>query len=268
MDERESHLPDDFQFSQSSLQDYVDCRRRFELRYIQQLKYPAVEAEPVAEHERHMELGDEFHRLIHQHQSGVPEALLTATIHDEMLQKWWNRYLEYGLKGIDGQRYTEVTLSTSISQFRLIAKYDLLAIDPGRRLVIIDWKTSLNQPSSERMLRRLQTIVYRYVLAEAGQILNEGQAVAPEQIEMMYWFTEYPQHPVKIEYDSQEHREAGEYLRDLIEDIKGRSTFELTDDISHCKFCIYRSLCRRGREAGHWTDEAQDGEIDDTGNLP
>jgi hypothetical protein len=45
-------LPLDFQFSQGSLQDYVDCRRRFQLRYLDQLAWPAVEAEPLLEHEQ------------------------------------------------------------------------------------------------------------------------------------------------------------------------------------------------------------------------
>jgi hypothetical protein len=30
-----------------------------------------------------------------------------------------------------------------------------------------------------------------------------------------------------------------------------RDGFPLTADASHCRFCTYRSLCRRGDEAGH-----------------
>ena len=43
-----SLLPPDFHFSQRSLQDYVDCRRRFQLRYLQHLAWPAVEAKASA----------------------------------------------------------------------------------------------------------------------------------------------------------------------------------------------------------------------------
>ena len=49
-----SLLPPGFQFSQRSLQDYVDCRRRFELRYLQNLAWPAVEAEPHLEQEKRL----------------------------------------------------------------------------------------------------------------------------------------------------------------------------------------------------------------------
>ena len=45
-----SNLPADFHFSQGSLQDYVDCPRRFQLRYMMKLAWPAVEAEPAVEY--------------------------------------------------------------------------------------------------------------------------------------------------------------------------------------------------------------------------
>jgi len=37
-------LPTGFRFSQASLQDYVDCPQRFQLRYLAALQWPAVEA--------------------------------------------------------------------------------------------------------------------------------------------------------------------------------------------------------------------------------
>ena len=42
-------LPDDFQFSASSLQDFVDCPSRFYLRSIRGLRYPAPESEPLTQ---------------------------------------------------------------------------------------------------------------------------------------------------------------------------------------------------------------------------
>ena len=57
-------LDPEFEFSQGSLQDYVDCQRRFQLRYVERQAWPAVEAEPFLEREEHSEQGRRFHRLI------------------------------------------------------------------------------------------------------------------------------------------------------------------------------------------------------------
>ena len=89
-------LPDDFAFSQSSLQDFVDCPRRFLLRYVQHLQWPALASVPALEFERITRLGTDFHRLVHQHQLGLPLERLAAQIDDEQLRAWWQNYLEYG----------------------------------------------------------------------------------------------------------------------------------------------------------------------------
>jgi hypothetical protein len=71
-------IPSPFTFSQSSLQDYSDCPRRFQLRYIEQLQWPAVEAEPVMENEHHQQEGQLFHRMVQQHRIGLPDGKLAG----------------------------------------------------------------------------------------------------------------------------------------------------------------------------------------------
>ncbi|MGC1378508.1 MAG: PD-(D/E)XK nuclease family protein, partial [Anaerolineales bacterium] len=61
-----SQIQNPFTFSQSSLQDYVDCARRFQLRYIEHLQWPAVETAPVLENERRQLEGQQFHRMAQQ----------------------------------------------------------------------------------------------------------------------------------------------------------------------------------------------------------
>ena len=67
-------LPDNFQFSQASLQDFVDCPRRFHLRYLLNVAWPAAEAEPIEEQERRVQLGLAFHRMVQQQLVGIPEV--------------------------------------------------------------------------------------------------------------------------------------------------------------------------------------------------
>jgi len=256
-------LPPDLQFSQASLQDYVDCPRRFQLRYLLQLAWPAVEAEPAGEFEAHLAAGEAFHRLIHQHLLGLPTGRLSrmvaASAADDVegsgeagrLSAWWENYLRAGPADLPPARHPEITLSAAVSGHRLLAKYDLVAIEPGRRAVIVDWKTSRNRPKRSWLSARLQTRVYRYLLVRAGTHLNAGRPISPEAIAMIYWFANHPDDPETFPYDAVQHRADGEYLAALIAEIAGLPDdgFPLTGDDRRCRFCPYRSLCGRGVEA-------------------
>ncbi len=261
-------LPDDFTFSQSSLQDYVDCARRFQLRYMQRLRWPAVESEPALEHERHLRMGEQFHHLIHQHVLGIPAERLSQQIDDPTLREWWATYLRWGLPGVPQNRYPEITLSAPLGEYRLLAKIDLLAIEPGQGALIVDWKTLTHgrtAPTQERLMQRLQTVVYRCVLALAGADFNGGQDIPPGQIEMVYWYTTGEM--VRLPYDELMFERDKDYLLQLMESIDSRETFPLTEDTRKCAFCTYRSLCDRGREAGNLTDWSEMGEVEAISDL-
>lgn len=250
-------LPPDFKFTQSNLQDYVECARRFELRYLLELKYPAVEAEPIIEHEKHMQQGATFHHMVHQHHLGVPESVLSKLAHEEPLQTWWANYLNSKLD-LPEQRHAETALTAPLARFRLLAKYDLLAIAPGEKAIIVDWKTGKGRPNRDALKNRMQTIVYPYLLVRAGAYLNGGVPIQPEQVEMVYWFADAPDQPERFIYSTAQYQQDEQHLSDLINEINTRTEFDKTAQEWRCKFCTYRSLCRRGIAAGSLD------EIDDT----
>src|SRR4026209_2421041 len=173
--------------SQSSLQDYVDCARRFQLRYLDRLSYPAVEAEPALENEKHQQEGEYFHRLVQQHLIGIPLEQITKLANTPNLQKWWENFQVLSQKSLTGltSKLPEITLSAPLGNYRLLAKYDLIAIENGEA-TIYDWKTYRKRPRNEWLAARLQTRVYRALLVNAGAHLNKGQPFEPEQIEMIY----------------------------------------------------------------------------------
>lgn len=245
-------LPSDFSFSQASLQDYVDCRRRFQLRYLLCVAWPAIEAEPALEHERMLRSGAALHRLIQQHTLNVPTANLTRSVKDDDLMRWWNNYLQHPLTELPTVRYPEIFLTAPIANHRLVAKYDLLAVEPGKRVVIVDWKTSLRRPSKTWLNQRMQTRVYRYLLIRAGSHLNGGNQLRPEMVEMIYWFANHPEMPERLTFDESQYNADEVFLTALIEEINNLrdDNFYLTDQEFHCGYCQYRSLCQRGVEAG------------------
>lgn len=255
-------LPSDFVFTQANLQDYVECRRRFQLRYLWELAWPAIEAEPADDYEAHVRDGELFHRLVHQHQLGLAadrlRALVVAAAEESggQLATWWENYLRAGPSDLPQRRYPELALSVPLGDHRLLAKYDLVAVMPGRRAEIVDWKTGTYRPSRAVLVARLQTRVYRYVLVRAGAQLNEGQPFRPEQVAMRYWFANFPDRTERFPYDATQYEADGKYLTNLAAEIAaaGESDFPLTDDVRRCRFCAYRSLCGRGTEAGQMAE--------------
>ncbi len=257
-----------FEFSQSSLQDYVDCPRRFQLRYVQRVAWPAVQAEPAREFEQHIQRGERFHRLAQQYLVGVPEAKLARMAEadeDENLQRWWQNFLD-GIPGqLAGIKYVEVSLQAPIGDFRLVAKYDLLLFHPDGRVQIFDWKTAMHRPKRASLLERLQTRVYPYLLAQAGASLNGGQPVPPEKIEMTYWFAEPGQAAETLAYTAERFQADGDYLKALVAEIRALKPeeFEMCAAEKPCAYCVYRSLCSRGVQAGAVGGEDEALEIED-----
>ncbi len=261
-------LPANFTFSQSSLQAYVDCARRFWLAYVEQLPWPAVEASPVQEHEALMRLGEHFHRLVQRSEEGIDPARVAEGL-TLPLAAWFDAYrqqrpaaLPADFVAVERVLTIPFTLSppqplTPSATFRVAAKYDLLAGAADGRTVIVDWKTARRRADPATLRNRLQTIVYPYVLVEASAALPWGP-VRPEQVEMCYWFTAAPGQPVIFRYDAAQHEANGRRLHQLLAELlsgRGEADFPKVADTEAnrrhlCAYCVYRSRCNRGEAAG------------------
>jgi CRISPR/Cas system-associated exonuclease Cas4 (RecB family) len=254
MAETINKLPSQFVFSQSSLQDYADCPRRFQLRYLDRLLYPAAESEPALENERRQQEGQEFHRLAQQYLLGIPTEKLARLANTPDLQRWWENFINSkdlsGLRDLTGL-YPEVALSAPLGDFRLLAKYDLIAVTGDEKIVIYDWKTYRKRPRDEWLSARWQTRVYRALLVAAGAQLNSSRPIVPERCEMVYWFANFPEEPARFPYNASQYKRDWEVLVKLTEEIRTASSYPLTDDRQMCAYCTYRSYCDRGIQAGN-----------------
>ncbi len=254
-----------FRFSQSCLSAFTSCPRSFALRYLQKLSWPAVATEPVLEREKHIENGSRFHLLIQQYLAGLSLENITRTIDDEVLLEWWKKFDQFNpVTGQPVKRLVEYTLSTRILGYPLDAKYDLLVIHPDNSCTIFDWKTSKVIPPREKLENSLQTRVYRLVLAQAGAKLAGGIELLPEKISMVYWFVEYPDQPVELQYSPAALANDNKKLTRLIQEIDSLplDTFTMTSNLKTCELCRYRSYCDRGIGAGTWNpgSETEEGE--------
>jgi RecB family exonuclease len=263
-------LPPNFTFTQSSLQAYKDCARRFWLAYIEQLPWPAVEASPVHEHEELMRRGQRFHVLVERTEIGMDPAQVAAQVDDAAdpnMAAQYAAYLEHRPRDLPQQvREVEVLLSTALrvgsgkgetDSVRLAAQYDLVAAEQDGPVIIIDWKTGKRAPTRAVLQEHMQSIVYPFVLVEASAGLPWGP-VRPEQIEMRYWFTAAPARPITFRYDGAQHERVRARLHSLVDAIlagKDEDDFPKVEDTPanrkrFCNFCVYRSRCDRGAVAG------------------
>ena len=274
-------LPTSFTFSQASLQDYADCPRRFQLRYLLGVRWPVAREDSIAAWEQKAQLGAAFHRMVQQHAVGIPEQAISATIGTEELSQWWTHYLQTPPETPVVLRRPEVNLTTplagpGITRHRLMARYDLLAIEPGKRAVIVDWKTNESRPTRARLAERWQTRVYRYVLVRAGAQFNHGALWKPNQVELIYWFANYPAQPERFPYDDAQYTEDEREIKRAVTEIAtmaGRAQngeagkeWPLTDATQRCRYCTYRTLCGRSKvdaEEPDWdTDDENASDLD------
>jgi hypothetical protein len=245
-----------YPFSQSSLQDYVDCPRRFQLRYLLRLSWPAVKSQPIQEYEQQMQRGEAFHQCLQRYFLGItPERLAASTLSDPLLAQWWRDFQSENPVPDGYAKFTEIGLACPIGEHRLVARYDLLAV-ADQRFLIFDWKTGKNRPKQAWLQENLQTRVYPFVLVRAGAHLNHGTPLQPEQVEMVYWFSNFPSSPLRFPYNQEKYGADEAYLSGLVQKITacGENDFPLTANLDHCRYCVYRSFCDRGVEAGSLDD--------------
>src|SRR5258706_12679403 len=134
--------------SQSSLQDYVDCALRFQLRYIDRLSYPAIESEPTLENEKHQQEGEYFHRLAQQYLIGIPAEQISKLANTPNLQRWWENFLTSkdltGLRppavmfreNLSGLTLPEDNHSAPLVHFRFLTKYELIAFETYKAPIV------------------------------------------------------------------------------------------------------------------------------------
>ena len=246
-------LPENFSYSQQNLQDFVNCRRLFFLRYIQKQEWPALESEPVREHEELMHLGDQFHNLVFQQGVGIPREELSSSITDPILDAWWDSFLSAKIELIEGTRQFEKLVSIPFAGHRLIAKYDMVIQTPDGQALIYDWKTSQREPQRKWLQANLQTRVYPFILA----LKKDPPIILPENISMTYWYPAFPNLRIVFDYSKEAAEIDREFLTVLINEIESLEPdqYEKTDKEKLCAFCRYRSLCERGEKAGDYRQQ-------------
>jgi hypothetical protein len=228
--------------SRNKLAAFAVCRRRFQLRYLEQLPWPAPPHNEGDDEARR--LGERFHQLLHRHYLGLPvDDDLPA---DKTLRRWWAAFKEQGPLLPPGHRYPEFTLTVPAGKYLLTVRFDLLIVS-DHAAHIFDWKTEARPRSESELRDEVQTRLYLALLVAGSAAL--GQTLSADQVAMSYWYANAPQAPVTIPYDEVWHKTNWADLQQTLREIatldNAGSEWPLTDDVSSCGHCLYQVYCGR-----------------------
>ena len=257
--------------SQYKLATYLTCQRRFQLRYLRHLPWPAT---PLPEQtEQRLQQGQDFHQLLERHFLGL--NVIPTTIADAQVRQWWQQFESHSpLKAIplQAQFLPETGLTVPLGNHLLYGRFDLLVIGKDEQnqpfAHIFDWKTG--RPATQDELNgRWQTRLYLALLAEGGRAFWPGDVpLLPEQVHLTYWYVQAADAPVTIRYSTAEHGANWAELQQLagqIDDAVVADDWPLTEDWSHCRDCAYQAYCGRqgAGTAVPELDEAEESHIPD-----
>ncbi|MAT41029.1 MAG: hypothetical protein CL609_01720 [Anaerolineaceae bacterium] len=244
--------PENFYYSQNKLQDYIDCPRRFELKYLLKQDWPAIRSEPIREIEHHQRLGNQFHLFIQQYFNGLSPEIISKQTTDPVLLNWWRSFELFSKTIHFDNVYPEFQISAQIGNSRFYGVIDLITTDQDGNITIYDWKTNKKKPSRNTLNQKIQTKLYRLMTALNYARFFKEINFSPNKIRMEYWFVNDPTSTMVFPYDETLFLSDQSFFNQLIETIQntGENFFVKTEDQNRCKFCNYRSLCARGIQAG------------------
>ena len=260
-------MTDAANLSRAKISDFLACSRRFQLRYLEQMPWPIVNRDP--ESERSMDLGQQFHTLLHRHFLRIPPK--ADELSEPDLKRWWGQFKSFEPRIPDGHAEAELTLTVPIGGLTLTGRFDLL-VDTGDTIHIYDWKTFGRARTREQLRQDLQSRIYLAMVAESGEVL--GRKIKAEEIILTYWFFSHPPVEVILPYGRREHLENWNYLTSIATEIERmldlQGSWSLTEDYNECARCAYQIPCRRvqtGSEAeaadfADWSDTEDDAPIE------
>jgi hypothetical protein len=252
--------------NQGILQDFIECPRRFQLKMLDDLPWPAAHTSRLDQFDQSIILGNRFHLLCYQFFSGMNVSDLEQSIDDPILMDMFQSFIPYGYSFRDHLHFSEQLISCSFLKHKLVAKFDLLVEIEPSLYTIIDWKTSPTKPNRKTLSDRIQTILYPFILHQAGHLLTGGKEISAETIQMRYWYPLSSEPEEIFPYSNQIHQDVLDNLTKIISSLNqmllSGDIFPLTNDKDLCTYCNYRSLCDRGISPGEFDyflpDEQED----------
>lgn len=225
-----------------ALQTYTQCPLRFRYRYVDGLYWSRL-LSVAPEDRRAIDKGQAFHLMARRLYEGLDPAAVADPVEQRELEHWLGLLQQFLPRTLDRVYYPELELRLNRPPLHLQAKYDLVVVEADGSATILDWKTERRPSNRANLLKRPQTLVYRYMLCAAGGAYSPLGTFRPEQVSMIYWNPLFPHRWERLAYTAEQYELDGQYLNTLATHLETQTEFAATPDASVCRTCEYRVLC-------------------------
>lgn len=250
--------------SRYQLAAFLACRRRFQLRYLQQMPWPVLPQ--INGRQKAQQRGNQFHFMLQRYFLELPfaEAQLEG---DDKLAVWWRTFQRQAPQLPAGTVLTEYALTVPIRQQFLTGRFDLLVVN-GAQVHIFDWKTEARPRTAAVLQDDLQTLLYFAMVTEGWHAFSPlATPIDPDQVRLTYWFVADPTASVTLSYSRQAHQTNWGWLMEVVGQLenwlaKPETVWALTDNWSECERCAYQIFCKRRTVAQlEVEEEAEEGAV-------
>lgn len=248
--------------SAAALGTYSVCPLRFKYRYVDNLYWSRLWGSRPEERKA-LEKGQNFHLMARRYYAGVDPALVADPVEQRDLDGWMHLLQGFLPRTFDPAFYPELELRLNRPDLKLVAKFDLVVVDPDGRATIFDWKTEKKLPNRSYLLKSMQTRVYRYMLCAAGGQYSPKGQFRPEDVSMIYWHPLHPHKWERLAYSEAQFHKDEAFLQESVARILRTQpeNFPPTPDEGVCRRCEYQMICH-GRRSEEVDLEAEEELLD------
>lgn len=224
-------------YSQNLLNTFDKCPMKFKIKYIDNIRWKKDSINDEDYYEN-MNIGLDFHLICQRYFSDIPVIIDKS---NKELTNWYNT-LQEKFTILDENIYLpEYEIKIKKENIRIQAKYDLIILKPNNKIEIWDWKTEKRKLDYKEVSKRMQAIVYMYIVGERSlEIFDKN--IPLENISMKFWQPQFEDDIITINYSEINHRNNEKKIMDLagrLDNYNFSSDFNSELYSKQCKYCEF-----------------------------
>jgi hypothetical protein len=223
---------DKYTFNSDKISVWQQCRRKFYLKYIKEIKVPDIE--------NNLELGKSVHALINYYLKGYEVDFLLKNASDDVRNVWKVAKKSNFLSKKD-VFLTEWQFNCNLkgADYWLNGRIDAVFFDRNTsKYTIIDWKTGQNIPKDAKL--NPQTMIYLYSFFKAQNDLK----ISLNHADLAFEYVKISDSimTTRIDYSSELEKAYEKRLLVTFKEIENEKDFSRAE-VCTSKYCEYSNIC-------------------------